>query len=97
MAKVSFQSDRVAPPTDAKIEEIGVIALATGRPIKLRIQPDLYNADKQRYDSWSGANWTLELDDVEEGKRFLDGLEAYMRAFGDPKRQAETLRLLGVK
>lgn len=94
MAKVSFLPEKVAPPIDGKLEEVGAQAVLASRPIRLRLQPDLYNLDRQSYDSWSGLTWTLELDDVEEGRRFREALGTFMAAFGDPEKQGALLGVL---
>lgn len=93
MAKVTFLPDRVAPPVDAKLEEIGGIATLAGREIRLRLQPDLYHHDKQGYVAWAGLTWTLELEDIEEGRRFREALGRFMAAFGD-ERQGKVIEML---
>ena len=96
MATVSYVADRVAPSSDRKLDEIAAMAVLTARAIKLRLQPDLYNFDKQHYDSWTGAAWTLDLEDAAEARKFLEGLRCYMAAFGDgPEKQKQVLEMLG--
>jgi len=94
MAQVSFAPDATRPPLDAKLEEVGAQALLIGKPIRLRIQPDLYDPDKRGYYAWAGLTWMLDLDDVEEGRRLREVLTVVMAAFGD-ERQAKLLKLLG--
>jgi hypothetical protein len=95
MAHVTFLPDKQAPPTDGKLLEIAAQATLASRAIRLRLQPDLYNFDKQNYDSWVGAAWTLDLDDAEEGRKFLAGLASFMRGFGDAEKQGKLLKALG--
>src|SRR5258708_20407331 len=80
MAKVSYLPDKVAPPVDTKLEEIHAVAVLAGKPIRLRIQPDLYHPERQGYESWAGLAWTLDLDDIEEGRRFREALGRFMAA-----------------
>lgn len=94
MAQVSFAPDRIAPALDGRLEEAAAQAALASRPIRVRIQPAFYNLDKSGYDGWNNLVWTLDLDDVEEGRRLRQGLEAFLKAFGDPERQAKVLRML---
>lgn len=94
MAKVSFAPERVPPPIDQKLEEVASQAALASREIRLRLQPDLYNPDKRGYESWSGLTWTLELNDVDEGRRFREVLGKVMAAFGDETKQAALLKAL---
>ncbi len=92
MAKVSYLPDKVAPPVDTKLEEIHAVAVLAGKPIRLRIQPDLYHPERQGYESWAGLAWTLDLDDIEEGRRFREALGRFMAAFAaDGATQAELI------
>lgn len=94
MAKVSFLPEKVAPPVDGKLEEAGAQAALASRPIRLRLQPDLYLTDQRAYTTWVGLTWTLDLDDVEEGRRFREALGKFMAAFGDPEKQGTLLSTL---
>lgn len=94
MASVSFLPEKSAPPLDAKLEEAGAQALLASRPIRLRLQPNLYSLDKQAYEAWIGLAWTLDLDDIEEGRRFREALGTFMAAFGDPEKQGKLLKAL---
>lgn len=94
MAKVSFLPDRQAPPLDRKLEELAGVAALAGKPIRLRIQPDIYNYDRQGYDAWLGLTWTLEVDDADEGRVFRAALGRFMGLFGDPVKQGELRKLL---
>lgn len=94
MAKVSFLPDKVAPPIDAALTELGAQAVLADRPLRLRLQPDLYSVDRQAYLAWAGLTWTLDLDDVEEGKRFREALGKFMAAFGDAEKQAKLIALV---
>lgn len=95
MAKVSFLPEAAPPPIDQKLEEVAAQAALASREIRLRLQPDLYNYDRSRYDSWNGLTWTLELDGVEEGRQFREALMKFMAGFGDPEKQARLIALLG--
>ncbi len=95
MAQVSFAPDKTTPPMDEPLEQAAAVALLAGKPIiKLRLQPDLYNFDKRHYSSWAGLTWMLDLESVEEGRRFREGLEWFLKAFGDPEKQKKVLELL---
>ena len=94
MAQVSYLPDKVAPPIDEPLRRAGERAALASRPIRIRLQPDLYNLDSQSYGSWLGLAWTLDLEDVEEGIRFRKGLEKFVAGFGDPEKQAQLLEML---
>lgn len=94
MAKVSFLPDQQPPPIDQALELVGASAALASRPIRIRLQPDLYDIDKRSYYGWVGLTWTLDLEDIEEGRRFREGLGRFMAGFGDPEKQAKLLRAL---
>lgn len=94
MAKVSFAPEKAAPPLDAKLEEIGAQAVLAARPIRLRLQPDLYDSDRKGYQSWVGLTWTLDLDSIDEGRLFREALGKFMAAFGDEGKQAKVVAML---
>jgi hypothetical protein len=94
MAHVNFTFD--TPPTlDGPLERCGDSASAVEKPIRLRIQPDLYDWSRRNYHSWSGLTWMVEVQDVEEGRRFRQGLQDFLQAFGGTEwQQGELLDLL---
>lgn len=94
MATVSFAPDRPTTPLDAKLEELGAQALLASRPIRLRLQPDLYDSDRRAYQSWTGLTWTLDISEIAEGRLFREGLGDFMQLFGDDAKQAQLLQLL---
>lgn len=94
MATVSFLPDKQPPPIDEKLTQIGKEAALADRAIRVRVQPDLYSPDRNNYESWRGLVWTLDLESVDEGKRFRQGLERFIQAFGDPAKQEQVLALL---
>ena len=92
MAKVISTQD-IRPPIDESLEKIGAGAAASNRPIRVRVAPDLYDYDKQGYNSWHGLSWSVEVMDVEEGRRLRKGLGDFLKAFGhSPKSQAAVLK-----
>jgi len=92
MAKVSSTQDE-RPPVDETLEHIGTIAAGVGRPIRIRLAPDLYDYEKQGYNSWHTLSWSVEVQDVEEGRRLRKGLNDFLHAFGaTPKSQAAVLK-----
>lgn len=94
MAQVSFLPDRIARPIDAKLEELGAQAALVSRGIRLRLQPDLYNVDSQRYEAWAGLIWAIELEDVAEGRIFREALGKLVAAFGDDTKRIALLKAL---
>ncbi len=97
MANVSFGHDYTPkPPLDGSLEEVGATALQLGKPIRCRLQPDLYRpGPNQAYTTWVGLTWVCELEDVEEGRRLREGLTHFFRVFGaDAKRQGQLLTAL---
>ncbi len=92
MAQVTFLPSVERPPLDQSLLENAQTAERAGRAIRIRVQPDLYNHDKQGYTSWQGLTWTIEMDSVEEGKRLREGLTHFFGAFAG--RQEELLKVL---
>ena len=93
MASVDFSPEREKPALDLALEQAGTIAQT--KPIRFRVQPDLYDYDRQRYQPWAGLIWTVDLEDVEEGRRLREGLTRFFRLFGrTAEMQAEVLRVL---
>lgn len=95
MATVVFTADQTPPPIDARLEETGAVAGVMGKPIRVRIQPDLYDYDGQKYQVWNQLTWTVDLADVAEGRKLREGLTMFFRLFGaSPKSQVSLLELL---
>ena len=93
MALVDFSPEREKPALDLALEQAG--AIAQTKPIRFRVQPDLYDYDRQRYQPWVGLIWTVDLENVEEGRRLREGLTRFFRLFGRTvEMQAEVLRTL---
>lgn len=85
MAHVTFAPDRPPPdrpPLDRSLEEQGLAASALGKPIKIRLQPDLYDHQGAKYVSWAGLTWIVDVADVEEGRRLREGLTDFFKLFG---------------
>ena len=89
MATVSFTA--APPPIDTPLEEFGGQALKEGKPIRIRLQPDVYSPKDTNYKTWQGVVWIVEVPDLDEGRRLREGLTHFFKVFGS-KRQA---RLLG--
>ncbi len=83
MANVTFGPDVEPPPIDQKLIEVWETAKKIKREIRIRVQPDLYNHTTQAYTSWSGLTWTIEVADVDEGRRLREGLTWFFKHFGD--------------
>ncbi len=101
MATVSFTHDD-KPPIDRTLEAMGEAAKAERKPLKVRLQPDLYDQVRATYTAWLGLTWAVELRDVEEGRKLRVGLAHFFKAFGgDARRQqrllAELAKLAGVR
>lgn len=92
MATVVFTADQTPPPIDARLEETGAVAGVLGKPIRVRIQPDLYDYDGQKYQVWNQLTWTVDLADVAEGRKLREGLTDFFALFG--KSPSSQLRLL---
>ena len=90
MAHVNYTYD--APPSiDGPLERTGDEASGLEKRIRIRIQPDLYSWESRNYHSWIGLTWMIEVQDVAEGRRFREGLAAFMVCFGGNQRQQEAL------
>ena len=95
MAHMTFAHD-LKPSMDAPLEAIAEAATVLNKPIKVRVQPDLYDWGAVRYGTWLGLAWTMECQDVEEGRRLREGLTMFFRLFGgEAKVQERLLRELG--
>lgn len=95
MGKVTFSPERQPPPIDQRLQQAAGQAVLMDRPIRLRLQPDLWDYDKGNYSAWSGLSWVLELDDVEEGRRARQALQALWAVFGHSAEvQAQLITLL---
>jgi len=92
MASVNFAHDD-RPPVDATLETIGNGASALNKPIRCRFQPDLYDWGKTAYTTWHGLTWTIDVEDVAEGRKLREGLTLFFKAFGGDARGQK--RLLG--
>lgn len=98
MAKVNSTMDPQPRPVDQRLEELGAVASISGKPLRVRVQPDIYNSENGNYAVWAGLSWTLDLDSVEEGRKLREALTDFFILFGlNPDAQAgllETLRSL---
>lgn len=91
MASVSFAHDQ-RPPVDQSLEQVGNGASALNKPIRCRLNPDLYEWGGTHYVSWSGLSWIVELQDVSEGRRLRQALTAFFQVFGaSEKKQAKLI------
>ena len=88
MAHVSFAPDE-RPTVDAALDLIGEGAAPLQKPIKVRIQPDLYDWGRTRYTAWH--SWAVECQDVAEGRRLREGLTSFFAAFGGSEKQQRRL------
>jgi hypothetical protein len=92
MAHVTFAYDP-KPSMDATLDAIGNGAAALQKPIRCRFQPDLYDWGRTSYTSWHGLTWTIECQDVAEGRRLREGLTSFFQVFGGSERQQTRLLL----
>jgi len=81
MAQVNFAPDNEKPALDDLLEQFAAAATAE-KPLRLRVQPDLYDVAKTRYTTWPGLVWTVDLEDANEGRRLREGLAQFFRLFG---------------
>jgi len=99
MADVTFTHDDQRPSMDLSLEQVGDGAANLQKPIRVRLQPDLYDYTGSSYKTWSGLVWSVQLRDVEEGRRLREGLTDFFRAFGgsekDQKALLKALKALG--
>jgi len=79
---------------DHSLERAAAAAMTVGKPLKIRIQPDVYDYDNQRYTSWSQVIWTMDVQDVEEGRRLRRLLQTVLAAFAgrDAVNQEDLIR-----
>ena len=68
-------------PIDTALERAAAVAMTVGKPLKIRIQPDVYDYDSQKYLTWTNLVWTVDVEDVEEGRRLRELVEAALEAF----------------
>lgn len=65
------------------------------KPIRVRLQPDLYDYTGSSYKTWQGLVWSVQLRDVAEGRRLREGLTDFFHAFGgSEKDQKAVLKVL---
>jgi hypothetical protein len=86
MAHTAFTHDE-KPSMDAPLEVVGNGASALEKPIRIRLQPDLYNWETRTYEAWYGLTWKVEVQDVAEGRRLRQALADLFTAFGGNERQ----------
>ena len=53
---------------------------ASDRPVRIRLQPTIYDAERKAYRAWAGASWGVTVDSLEEALEVRDLLEAVLRA-----------------
>lgn len=94
MAHVQFTHDAPVEPIDASLEAAGSAAVNVGRPIRCRLQPYLYDWPNANFGAWRGLTWTIECQDVGEGRRLREGLASFFKAFGGTERQQARLLAL---
>lgn len=95
MAIVSFSPEAERPPLDQSLEQVAEAATGRGKALRFRVQPELYDYEKQRYNAWQGLIWSVDLEDVEEGRLLREGLTSFFRLFGrSPESQAQLLKEL---
>lgn len=91
MASVSSAATDEKPPIDKRLEALGAIAAAAGKPIRVRIQPDIYDYQNQANQTWLGLIWMIELEDVEEGRKLREGLTWFFQKFGQSAESQKKL------
>lgn len=90
MATVNYAPDDKLP-----IDQLVDTLIVEGKPLRVRVQPDIYNHVGGVYKTWNGVSWTIECEDAEEVKRLREGLADFFKAFGgDGKKQGQVLREL---
>ncbi len=82
MAKVTFTPEKAPPPLDQTLDQMGAAALALGKTIRVRIQPDIYDYGKRQYNAWSFVTWVVDLENLEQGRALREGLQGFLRVFG---------------
>lgn len=91
MATVTFTA--APPPIDTVLDQLALDAAAAQKPIRIRLQPDVYEYSTRLFKTWTGLVWFVECEDVEEGRRLREGLADFFKAFGT-KRQEKLLKVL---
>ncbi len=96
MAQTDFTRDAPPkPPIDAPIEQVGNYAATLEKPIRLRVQPDLYNWKAHTYQAWYGLTWYINVADVTEGRKLRKALTDFFVVFGgSEKQQAKLIQAL---
>lgn len=83
MAIVVLTHEIERPPIDGPLEQAALAAQKASKALRLRVQPDLYDPDKNRYTSWTGLTWMVDLEDVAEGRKLREALTLFFRLFGE--------------
>jgi hypothetical protein len=95
MASVDFAPEKERPALDQALEAAAVACTQNQKPIRIRLQPDLYEYERRIYAAWLGLTWIVEVGDLEEGRRLRQGLQDFFRLFGQSAdSQDEMLREL---
>lgn len=81
MVDVAQTQSPERPPIDAVLEREEYTR--DGKPIRIRVQPDLYNHDKMQNDSWPQAIWQFEMKDAAAASRFRVALTRYFKLLGE--------------
>jgi len=89
MAQVNSSAD----PKPSVEDFLETFLAEQGKPLKIRVQPTLYDYNTRNYPSWQGVSWLLELEGVEEASRLREGLEDFFQCFGSEK-QEQVLQVL---
>lgn len=94
MARVNSTLDpQPRNPVDQRLEELGAVASISGKPLRVRVQPDIYNSENGNYSVWAGLSWTVDLDGVEEGRKLREGLTDFFQLFGTSPQSQEAVLL----
>jgi hypothetical protein len=95
MASVDFAPEKERPALDQALEANAAACAQLQKPVRVRLQPDLYEYERKIYSSWLGLTWIVELSDIDEGRRLRQGLQDFFRLFGQSAdSQDEMLREL---
>lgn len=73
------------PPKDPDVVIRDAASERSGKPIRLRIQPQVLRADATRggqYQFWKDVRWTVECDTADEVFAFRDALRTFFTALG---------------
>lgn len=79
------------PPIDAVLE--GAEYAPEEKPIRLRVQPSIYNHEKMQHDSWPQLVFQFEVQDVAAAARFRQALTLYFKLFGEMGSEAMLAKL----